>query len=741
MQHAAAPEDAGPTSPGSGSVTMVAFVASMLVAALVYLHGRATLFDPALLPGHDGAGYIQRGLYIRDALAAHDGGALWERLVRPDIRPPGFPLVLGSYQLWRGDDFATAIEWSAVAYFAGLASLFALGVAVDRRRGWIAGAAAIVLTAGGLDHVAMTFFPMSETTTFLATVLATIGVAILAPRPGVLSAAGVGVLLLAAALVRYNLPFPLIAALIADRMWTCRRAPGSFFRFAPVLWVAPLVTVFGIWQLLRPNLSDVIRKFLVNRSSGLEFWSSENLLFVPRTIVEDYLSQPWVAGPVILAFLAGVLPSLLDAHRTVSMGPCSWTFSPSRSLRIVQLEVLATTAALTLHDYKVERNLYAILPLLYVCAVAPWTGLSLPRMRWLPGALLAAALGATTLVQTARGLPTLADRYHFKADPTVAQALDFIAKNAGVTPRLWLTGSNDAVSPPLIELWLRKAGKGQVDLNSAADPQTPRTRTGIDPAWNEGYTTVVHDRMLIEKELRRCTWITLETLAGSHRFNGGQRWTNYQNNYARAFREQDTVPEVDRVVLEAGGMSLRAYVPGGAALAADTTPIAAPVPLAAAQAPTAPELPVGGAEGYVEDFAGGTGNWRVVGPASVADRMQAQDGRLVVVLNEAARHLQVCSPPIQTSGQLHIVIDVEIANVGGRPVAVQIRGLTETGAINRVGEKGDLHRVGPMRKNGLATIAQDVTLAEGSVASRACLVLDDATGEFRLDRFAMTPRP
>lgn len=724
----------------NGALTTVTLVASMLVAALVYLHVRALLFDPALLPGHDGAGYIQRGLYIRDALATHDGPALWERLVKPDIRPPAFPLVLGIWQLIRGDDFSTAIEWAAVAYFAALAALFALGVVLDRARGWIAGGVAVVLTAGGIDHVAMTYFPMSETTTFLATVLVTAGIAVLAPRSGLRPAVMTGVLLLLSALVRYNLPFPLIAALFADRVWHCRKTPGAFFSLAPVAWLAPLITVFGIWQIFRPNLGETVQKFLVNRSSGLEFWSAENLLFVPRTIVTDYLTQPVVAAAVLGAFILGLIPSLFDNPRIGSWGPISWQLVPSRAVRIVQLEVLATTAALTLHDYKVERNLYAILPLLYLTAVLPWTGLAITRVRWLPGALLATGVAATTLMQTAFSLPTLRDRYHFQADPAVAQALDFIAKNAGAAPRLWVTGSNDAVSPPLIELWLRKAGKGAVELNSAADPQTPRTRTGIDPGWNEGYTTVVHDRMLIEKELRRCTWVTIETLAGTLRFNGGQRWTNYQNNYARAFREQTVVPEVDRLTLADGGMSLRAYAPGGFALPPDATPIALAVPVASPQAVVAPETPVGTASGYVEEFTGGAAGWHVVGPASLVERLEEHDGKLAVLLQESVKHLQICSPPIQLTGKVHVVIDAEVGNVGGRPVAMQIRGLTETGAINRVDDKGDLHRVGPLRKNGQATVAQDLEMAEGSVQSRACLVLDDATGEFTLDRFAMTPR-
>lgn len=262
-------------------------VACAAICLLLYFTARATVFDPTLLPGHDGAGYIQRGMHIRDALAERDFAALFGHIFRPDIRPPVFPFVLGLWQLARGDDLAVAIEWSAVAFFLSLVALVALGTALDRRRGWIAGLGAAVLTAMGLDHLAMTLFPMSETTTLLATILVTLGVVRLVPRPGWVPALGIGGFLLLGALVRYNLPLPLLAALLVDHVWTHRRSPRDIASPHVLLWVAPIAGVFALWQIAQPNLLDNVEKFLVNRSSGLEFWSAENLLFVPRTALAD----------------------------------------------------------------------------------------------------------------------------------------------------------------------------------------------------------------------------------------------------------------------------------------------------------------------------------------------------------------------------------------------------------------------------------------------------------------------
>lgn len=722
-----------------------------LLCILLFLHARQQVWSPDFLPGWDGSGYVLRGVRVHDALLAGDLEKLGELLVRPDIRPPLFPFLLGLFCMVAGTDVTVGTTWAQLCFFLSLASLPLIGRLALGERGWIPGLAAALLTALGLDHLALVMTPMSESTTLLCTLLTTAVLLRAAPSPGLRSSLAIGLAILAAALVRYNLPVMMGVPLVAWHIWESvsalrarppaqdgqpPEAPRRLFQPDALLWFAPTALTFGVWYALRPTLGDQIEKFLVNRSSGLEFWSVKNLLFFPLAVERSFLGLPGWA--LIGLFFIG-LPPLLAA-RPLERAFGGWTIrlASTPALRLLQLQSLAAIAALTLHDYKLDRNLYASLPALYLCALLPLqirapAALSASPLRRAPAALAAALLAALTGWQAATGIPTLPDRYHMEGDPGIHAALDFITRHADKSPRLWITGTNDSLSPPLIELWLRNHATGsEPRLITRSEALTERTRTGIDPAWSEKYRAVIDDEFLTDKEIGRTTWICIETLPGSRRFKGGQRWTNYQNNYARAFSEQTRVPLLSKLTLPEAGIQLSSYgaaTPGGAA--APGAP-ARPAGRAPAEAPTP------AAAFYEETFdSGGTG-WGLFPEREIPpEGVFRQDGlfRVTIVL---PTKLQLCGPVIPAPAEFVARWEFSAGRMEGRPPVLQLRGVDEAGALlKRADGTAQIHRIGPVRLDGAQALGGTVQLDEGTANVKPCVILEGVSGEFTLDRLVL----
>jgi hypothetical protein len=150
-------------------------------------------------------------------------------------------------------------------------------------------------------------------------------------------------------------------------------------------------------------------------------------------------------------FFVGLLPLLWG--RDLEKGPIGLGTTPG--LRLIQWQVLAGISALTLHDYKLDRNLYGTLPLLYLAALLP-VGASKMGMR--PLIVIGSLILAFSGYQGAVGLPTLRDRYSFEGDPDVHQALDFILQHAKPPKRA--RPANNVSHLPHHDMDRRFLGKG-----------------------------------------------------------------------------------------------------------------------------------------------------------------------------------------------------------------------------------------------------------------------------------------
>ena len=203
-------------------------------------------------------------------------------------------------------------------------------------------------------------------------------------------------------------------------------------------WIAAPILV---WMLI-PGHTKNFFGFVENRSSGLPFWSMENLLFYPRSFVQDY-SPHWVVGAIVV--LLGCLPLVfLPALR--------------ESRRVLSLALLAAGVAVCLHPYKQPRFLFTVAPLLWLSAAASISWLmDRATSRWRVSLRQSAlALAAVACLCTAALLP--ADRadlwteVEWRSVPAeVWEPLDSIVDAAKAEEELWVFGVWNGLSPGLLQ--------------------------------------------------------------------------------------------------------------------------------------------------------------------------------------------------------------------------------------------------------------------------------------------------
>lgn len=682
-------------------------VALCLVALLLTLaRGWRLAYDPAGLPTWDSAAYLLDAVRFRDDLAAGDLDRLARDLTRPDLHPPLHSFLLGGWLLVFGNTLAAARAYPVAAFAVALALAFLLGRALGRST--LAGAAVALLTGVGLTSLELLTTPMTEATAVPVTLAVLLGMVATAERTDARARLLVGLGVLVATLVRYNLGPMLLAPLFLHHAWEVAGRRRRWNDAGVVLWVLPTVLLFLAWQAVRPELYGQIVKFLENRTSGIPFWSVENFLWVATATRSAFLGSWLVVAPLFLLFLLGLRGG--DAR-----------------VRLVQAYVLVSFAALTWHSFKVERNLAAVLPAFYATALVGLAGLRAPA--WAP---LAGALGLVAHAgwQNVATLPVLATRGDFRADPVVREVLDFVLRHGEARPRTWVVGWVFRLSPGLFDYWFRVNGSPSrllLDMPSFGE----QSRTGVDASWSEAYATRVTEQMLAPEHRDDTTFVTLETVPGTRYYDD---WKAFGNNYARAFAAQSLVPEVDRLHLVDRGLLVRVYrtgdPPSAATLAAlDTGP--RPQDDQGVRLPAEPL--------YRDPLRGGGPTWMVYPPAAL-DRVtvRREDSALVLTVPEPLPALQLCDRPRPAPARaVRTVVHLATDGLEGR-AWLHFRGMDDQDRLqDRPGGGPDITQAGPLAATGGQVVETDVALAPPSTRLRACVVLDGARGTLTLDDYAV----
>lgn len=694
---------------------LFAAVAAIAVAASLS-HAYVLAYAPDGLPTWDPAGYLVEAVKIHASLVSFDVVGVLKGLTKPDLHPP---LHSGLLALWLavfGNTMDAARAYPVVCFVVSCGLLGWIGHRAVPGRGLEVGLGAAVLTAVGSGNLELLTSPMTESSG-LVTQLVALGLAVhWADRRDARAQLGIGVAVFAASLVRFNMAPMLLVPLYVHHVWRNRSDREALVDPRVLLWAAPTLVGFAVWQLARPDLFGYVQKFFENRSSGLAFWSVENLLFVPLAAHRAYL--PWLGAALFLPFLVGLVPRRAEPTAPSGAG-----------LGRLQAYVIVGFAALTWHDFKISRNLATALPVFYLCALAPLATLRLaagPVLGFV-GLLSLCGYGAW---QHATTLTGLAKRTDFQPDPVAHEALRFIQRHAAEREQTWVTGWVFRLSPNLIDYWLRVNG---VTTKLRLEQQLfgTQSRTGVEAAWSDEYPAWLAEVPLAAGNIDRTTYITIETAPGTRYYD---QWKAFGNFYARAFAEQAVVPEVDRLEFVDEGLIVRVYRSGGGPSAAS---------LAARDAGPKPEddvgvvLPEGLAPLARETFGNKARAWTAFPPAAKEAVELVRDGSaLEIRIAEAQKGLQVCNTTASAPAPAFTaVVNASTSDVDGR-VFVHFRGMGGDGALQTLaGGAPDITHAGPLAA-GPNVLAKPVALGPTSSQLRVCFILEGVTGTVRLEDLA-----
>jgi hypothetical protein len=729
-----------PTPPPlAARAPFVALAVACIVASVWHAHTLA--YAPDGLPTWDPAGYLVEAVKIHASVVSFDVLGVIKGLTKPDLHPPLHSALLAAWLTVAGNTMASARLYPVLCFFVSLGLLAWTGHRALPRRGLEVGLVAALLTALSSGNLELLSSPMTESTGLVTQLLALALAVHWADRRDARAQLGIGVAVLAATLVRFNMAPMLLAPLYVHHVWRHRpplrtpRAVDTAALLDPrvLLWAAPTLVGFGVWQLGRPDLYDYIVKFFENRSSGLDFWSKESLLFVPLSVHRAYL--PYVGAALFVPFLVGLLPRRAppsDGTADGNAAPADDAATPSGAgLGRLQAYVLVSFAALTWHDFKIARNLATVLPVFYLCAVAPLATLRFAAAPIVAFAALLGLGGGYGVWQHRVTLDGLAARTDFQPDPVAYEALRFIEKHAREREQAWVTGWVFRLSPNLIDYWLRVNG---VTAKLRLEQQLfgVQSRTGVEAPWSEEYTKWTAETLLPPAQIERTTYITIETVPGTRYFD---QWKAFGNHYARAFTEQTLVPEVDRLEFVDSGLTIRVYRSGGtpsdASLAARDN---GPVP----GDDVGVTLPAGAAPVWRETFHAKAKKWMSY-PATPPGEVELvrEGSALEVRVTKAQKSLQVCNASAAVpAAAFTAVVNASTTNLSGRAF-LHFRGMGADDTLQKLPDGAfDIAHAGPLGP-GANVVSKAVALGPTSPKLRICLMLDGLTGTLRLEDIAL----
>ena len=416
-------------------------LAAGLVAALAALVLGLAVLPHAPLPDWDEATYAFSGKYLRDALA-HGHPRKFFDYTKYEMEKPFLHswMLVPAYALFPATP-NTARGLSLACYAACATLLFRLVRRVAPRRGRAAPAVAVAFFLASpivMQYALLAMLELPGTFFTLATLL----VFLRAREKGTLALhAWVGVLLAATFLLKYNYGVVLVLAFAAELAVEARRKEVGL---RPVLALAaPFAASVVLW--FSDPYPEKLRAFLaftVNRANVDTLLSWPSLAAYPLALVREY------------HFLGAL--AALTAAGLVGMAVRSRT---ERGPRTLLLAFGINLALVTLHPYKLDRNLIPVAPVLFAAAGIAIDAAARRAGRAGGRAIVGVLLVLATLAfvgQTAR----MAGEARARVDPFRAEALAAVIEPLDRTKRNLVLGEFNELSPDLIHFYaFRQKGR------------------------------------------------------------------------------------------------------------------------------------------------------------------------------------------------------------------------------------------------------------------------------------------
>jgi hypothetical protein len=291
----------------------------------------------------------------------------------------------------------------------------------------------------------------------------------------------------------------LLVPLVGMELLRVTREGRGYRPWGALALVAPVVVGFMAWNRAEPELQTLVQRFFLNVDSGIPLVSTENLAWLWVSFAAEGTGLGTATGLVVGLFALGVWAALRSGGGN------------GGAARTLVLFVLCAVAALLLHRYKLGRNVFVIVPFVYLVALVPVSRAAVAAAErgraGLFGGLLVALGALAAVAHTTRGAVAPAQ---FTECRHLGHALDIVTEVALRSDRVVVAGAHRAMNRHLIELWTRLAGSNAEVVFEEAYPPA----CSAPPDEVPGYCSPIVTRryLLSDAEVARTSVVSVSPL-------------------------------------------------------------------------------------------------------------------------------------------------------------------------------------------------------------------------------------
>lgn len=435
--------------PGRLNPKTVGWLLTLALSALVALFVAQQIIAYREYPfDTDEAFHANGGLMLALDLRAGDLGAFIVDSYRQSAYPPAFSWLEAPMFLMFGASPLVARMSSLLCLLGATVVLYAIGLELDDRFGWLIGLAAVSLTLTAqtiLTYAAMAMLEVPGLLVSLAALWAYLR-AIKQPKTGRLVL--VSLLMALAMLAKYpygTVVVPTVLAMELLALRNARRRSSLAWRWG---WLfGPFALMMLAW-FAKPYKVAAFLEYATSQPAQVSLFSLENLVYYPRSIALHYAPSPVAA----VLTLAGAICAAMR-----------WRDERTRLfLLYLAIGLLVMTVKLQNHP----RFIATVAPaahLLTGAFLAWWAG------RWREGGARAvsAAIAVMLAICVLTSAPVLVERFaafpslmqvHYQTDPRSAELAAWVAAQVPEGQRFYLVNPWDQFSAPAMEWYLATHG-------------------------------------------------------------------------------------------------------------------------------------------------------------------------------------------------------------------------------------------------------------------------------------------
>jgi hypothetical protein len=403
----------------------------------------------------DEALHASRGLELTFDLQRGDIGAFLRHSNQQSVYPPGSSWFEALTFLLFGASTTTARLYSLASLFGATIVMYAIGLELDRRNGWLAGLIAVILTLTGQAVLIGSALAMLELPGLLVSFAAFLAYLKATRHSSSWLFVVTSLLLILAVLIKYPYGIVVIGSIgLAELINLAIERPVESPRSISLRWLllfGPLVLGLVLWFMGDQKFDDFLY-YATLQPKQTEWNSLDNLVFYPRSFALHYAP----AAPFALLSLASMAWATIQWRRS--------------NLRLILLYSLLGLLLMTFKESNNPRFILTVAPAVHLLTGAMLADLaaklvrSWPRIR--PGLAIATIVVGLIVLAS---LPTLVERYcvlpsllkvEYETDPRAGELAAWIADQTN-GQRLYFINPWDQFSTYAMEWYQATQGTAQ----------------------------------------------------------------------------------------------------------------------------------------------------------------------------------------------------------------------------------------------------------------------------------------